>query len=447
MMIRSHRLHHTRHLPLPVFFACLVLLAGVLPVAADDWPQWRGPERNGKSAETGLIDHWPEGGPPLVWKADGLGRGYSSVAVVGDRIVTLGDLEDGQYVLAVSRDGGERLWATKIGPVWENEFPGSRSTPTVDGDRVYALGTEGDLLCLSLADGKVHWRRHLEKDFGGALMLAQGKVHWKWSESPLVDGDRVIVTPGGEEAAVVALDKATGKELWRTAVPALEGEGISGAAYSSAVISEGAGRRQIVQLVGHGAIGLDADSGRYLWGYGRVANPIANIATPIIDGDRVFVSTGYGTGSALLQLEKAEQGVAAREIYFLDPKTMQNHHGGLILHEGHVYTGTGHNKGFPLAVEMASGEVAWGPERNAGRDSAAIIFAEGHLYFRYQNGLMLMVEATPEGYREKGSFMIPDIAQFSWSHPAISNGQLILREQGNLYVHDLKPRPEPKAGP
>lgn len=438
-----------RPTPRPLaLLAALALLAGVLPVSADDWPQWRGPSRNGKSAETGLVTQWPEGGPPLVWRAGGLGRGYSSVAVVGERIVTLGDQDDGQYVVALSRDGGKKLWATKIGPVWDNEFPGSRSTPTVDGNRIYALGTEGDLVCLGLADGEVIWRRHLVKDFGGALMLAQGKVHWKWAESPLVDGDRVIVTPGGDEATVVALDKATGKELWRSAAPALEGEGIAGAAYASAVISEGAGRRQVVQLVGYGAIGLDADSGRYLWGYGRVANPIANIATPIVDGNHVFVSTGYGTGSALLELTPSEQGVvAAKEVYFLDPKTMQNHHGGLILHQGYVYTGTGHNKGFPLAVEMAIGEVAWGPERNAGSASAAVIYADGHLYFRYQNGLMLLVEATPEGYREKGSFQIPDIDQFSWSHPAISNGQLFLREQDNLFVHDLTPAPPAKTDP
>jgi len=424
--------------------AILLTAAFVLPATnAADWPQWRGPGRDGKSPETGLLQSWPEGGPPLAWKATGLGAGFSSVAVAGERIYTLGDYGDAQYAIALARDGGGLVWKTPIGPAWNDEFLGPRSTPTVDGDRVYVLGTEGELHCLEAATGVKVWSRSLTKEFGGKMMSIKG-TDWKFSESPLVDGDRVIVTPGAKDAALAALDKRTGKETWRTALPAQLGErGADGAAYSSIVISKGAGVKQYVQLLGRGAVGVDAESGRFLWGYNRIANDVANIPTPLVDGDRVFVSTGYGTGAALLELRKTEGGVAATEVYFLDPDTMQNHHGGMILHGGHVYSGTAHNKGLPLAVELATGKVAWGPVRNAGTGSAAVAYGDGRLYLRYQNGLVLLVEATPEAYREHGSITLADVTHPSWPHPVISGGRLYLREQDALYCYDIaRPAPE-----
>ena len=358
--------------------------------------------------------------------------------MVGDRIYTLGDLDDGQNVIALDRETGERLWATRIGPPWKDQYGGPRSTPTVDGDRLYALGTDGDLVCLRTADGSVVWKRDLPKDFGGHMMSIRG-TDWKFAESPLVDGDRVVVTPGARDAALVALDQNTGEEIWRARVPALGSAGADGAGYSSIVISHGGGVRQYVQLMGRGVVGVEADTGRFLWGYNKIANDVANIPTPIVDGDHVFVSTGYGTGSALLRLEgDGEGGVHAEEVYFLGGDTLQNHHGGLILDHGYIYTGTGHNKGFPISVELASGEVAWGPVRNDGQSSAAVTYADGKLFFRYQNGLMVLVEATPEGYREKGSFMIPDVHQFSWSHPVVIDGRLYLREQENLFCYDVR---------
>lgn len=408
---------------------------------AADWPQWRGPERSARSAESGLLASWPEGGPPLAWRASGLGAGYSSLAVADGRIYTMGDLAEGQHVIALAQADGKRLWATKVGPIWEDQYLGARATPTVDGELLYALSTEGDLVCLESATGTLRWRRSLTADFGAVLMKAMGKYDWKFTESPLVDGGRVIVTPGARDAAVVALDKRTGKELWRTAMPALGDAGADGAGYASAVVSTAGGVRQYVQLLGRGVISVEAESGRFLWGYNRIANDVANIPTPLIDGDLVFVSTGYGAGAALLELSKKEDGsFDVRERYFLSGDTMQNHHGGMILHQGHVYTGTGHNKGFPLAVELASGEVAWGPQRNEGRGSAAVAFADGHLYFRYQNGEMILIEASPEGYREKGSFTIPDVDQFSWAHPVIADGRLLLREQDHLFSYDVRTR-------
>ena len=420
---------------LHAFVLTLTLLAAA--VQAADWPGWRGPHRDGKSPETGLLAAWKEGGPPLAWRASGLGSGFSSLAVVGERIYTMGDLGETQVVLALDRGDGKPVWKTAVGPAWVDEYGGPRATPTVDGDRIYALSTEGELVCLRAGDGEKVWSRNLPRDFGGRMMAIRG-TDWKFAESPLVDGDRVVVTPGARDAALVALDKTTGKEVWRAAIPELGEKGADGAGYSSIVVSEGAGVRQYVQILGRGAVGVEAASGRFLWGYNRIANDVANIPTPLVEGDRVFVSTGYGTGAALLELSKNRSGVAAREVYFLPGETFQNHHGNMVLHRGHVYAGTGHNKGFPISVALADGAVAWGPVRNQGQGSAAVTFADGRLYLRYQNGLMVLAEATPEAYRELGSFQIPEVERPSWSHPVVAGGRLYLREQDELLVYDLR---------
>lgn len=419
-----------------VSFAGLLLVGD--PALSADWPQWRGPLRDAHSAETGLLQAWPEGGPELLWRSRGFGSGYSSVAVAGGRIFTMGDIGEDQYLFAASDEDGSILWKQRVGPAWtEAMFGGSRGTPTVDGDRVYALGTDGDLLCAAVKNGEVVWRRNLAKDFSGKMMYAGGRYDWRFSESPLVDGERLIVTPGVVGAALVALNKATGEEIWRAAIPRLGEQGLDGAGYSSAVISEAAGVRQYVQLLGRGLVGIEAETGRFVWGYNRIANGVANIPTPIVSGDHVFASSGYGSGAVLLKLSKSETGVAAREVYFLTADQMQNHHGGMVLHDGHVYSGTGLNKGFPLCVEFETGKVKWGPVRNEGRNSAAPVYADGRLYYRYQNGLMLLVEATPEGYREHGSFTIPDVKKESWAHPVVVNRKLYLREQDHLLVYDV----------
>jgi outer membrane protein assembly factor BamB len=419
-----------------------------LPTAAADWPQWRGPNRDGRSPETGLLQEWPEGGPPLAWQASGLGSGFSSVTVVGDRIYTLGDLEDGQYALALNRSDGSRVWSAKLGPRWEDTFLGPRSTPTFDRGRLFVMNTEGDVVCLDADSGEEIWRRSLPDEFGSHMMQAMGTTDWKYAESPLVDGDKVIVSPGTTEIGMVALDRDTGEEIWRAATGRIGSKGAYGAAYSSAVVSHGGGVKQYVQFIGRGVIGVAAETGELLWSYNGVANDIANIATPLVSGDHVFASSGYGTGAALLALSAdGEGGVTAEEVYFLEANTFQNHHGGMILRDGHVFTGTGHNKGLPLAVKLEDGAVAWGPERNDGKSSAAITYADGRIYFRYQNGRMILVEATPEAYREHGSFMIPDVDQPSWSHPVIAGGMLYLREQDNLFCYDIRADAADSQGP
>jgi outer membrane protein assembly factor BamB len=263
---------------------------------------------------------------------------------------------------------------------------------------------------------------------------------WKFSESPLVDGDRVLVTPGSREAAIVALDKRTGKEVWRASVPDLGTAGRDGAAYSSIMISNGGGVKQYVQLLGRGLAGIRAEDGRFLWGYNKVANNVANISTPIVRGDYVFGSTGYQTGSALVKLSPAGAGlVKAEEVYFLDGRTFQNHHGGFVLVGDHIYGGQGHRMGIPICVDFATGAVAWGGTiRNEGRGSAAITYADGNLYFRYENGLVVLIGATPAGYEQKGMLKLPESRFPSWSHPVVVGGRLYLREQDKLYVYELK---------
>jgi outer membrane protein assembly factor BamB len=405
--------------------------------ATPEWPQWRGPNRDDVAPESGLLARWPEAGPPLAWKASGLGAGFSSLAISGGRIYTLGDRAGSQQVLAMSLADGKILWAARLGPVWEDQYGGPRGTPAVDGERVCALGTEADLVCLDAATGKELWRRNLARDFGGQMMSM-----WKWSESPLIDGDRLIVTPGAPGATLVALDKRTGKEVWRSAVPKLGDQGADGAGYSSVVVSNGGGVKQYVQLTGRGLVSVRAQDGKFLWGYNKVANDVANVPTPIVRGNHVFASTGYGTGSVLLELVRAGDGVQAKEVYYLPGKTMQNHHGGLVLVGDHIYGGHGHNRGFPICVEMATGKVAWGGEGvrpdHGGSGSAAVTAADGHLYFRYQNGRMVLIEATPGGLQVKGEFAIPGVERPSWSHPVVAGGKLYLREQDDLYVYELK---------
>ncbi len=274
----------------------------------------------------------------------------------------MGDKDGAQHVFALKREGGAVLWKVRVGPPLVDSRGGARTTPVVDGERVYALGTSGDLVCLDAATGKVVWSKNLERDYGGRMMSG-----WMWSESPLVDGDRLVFTPGARDAALVAVDKATGRDVWRAAIPDLGPAGKDGAGYSSIVVSNGAGVKQYVQLLGRGLVGIRASDGKHLWGYNRVANGVANISTPLVRANWVFASTGYQTGSVLLELQPSGDGVAARELYFLDSKTLQNHHGGLVLVGNHVYAGHGHNKGFPICVDFITGKVAWGGDiRNAG---------------------------------------------------------------------------------
>jgi outer membrane protein assembly factor BamB len=399
-----------------------------------DWPQWRGPNRDAISPERGLLAAWGDGGPPLAWKASGMGAGFSSLSIAGDRIYTMGDFGDEQFALAVSLADGKLLWKTKVGPAHHDEYGGPRATPTVDGELLYALGTASDLVCLETATGRERWRHNLQREYGA---ITPG---WKFAESPLVDGDRVVFTPARTAAGMVAVDKRSGKEIWRSQWPSIGPRGMDEAPYSSMVISNGAGVKQYVQLTQRGVVGVRASDGKFLWGYNRLANDTANIPTPIVWGDYVFASTGYRDGgTALLKLARAGDGVAATEVYFLEPTTFQNHHGGMVLLGDYIYAGHGHSRGFPICVELLTGKIRWGGNiRNGGTGSAAVVYADGRLYFRYQNGTIKLIEASSQGYRERGSFDLPDVRKPSWSHPVVAGGKLFLREQDTLYCYNLR---------
>ena len=402
----------------------------MLEAQRGDWSRWRGANGDGISYETGLLDSWPEEGPPLHWRVKGAGGGYASVAVAGGKIFTMGAKGGKNTIVCMSVDDGSLLWSTPIGG-----GGGPNCTPTVDGDLVFALGIDGDLACCSTADGSLVWSKSYKNDFG-----VSGRPGWGFSESPLIDGDRLICTPGNNDSVLACLDKETGDVIWKTQVEAgqLDGRGHDGAGYSSIVIGNAGGVKQYVTLLGKGVIGVEASSGKPLWFYGNVGNGTASIPTPIVSGDYVFCSSGYGTGSALIKLSKGQAGFDVQEIYFLDGDKHQNHHGGMIQKDGFVYCGHGHNNGLPVCINGKSGEDAWRPGRGPGSGSAAIAYADGHFYFRYEDATMALIEATPKEYKLKGEFKIASHNGKSWPHPVIAGGKLYLRDQDELLCYDIK---------
>lgn len=411
----------------------LPALLATLPCLAADWPQWRGPNRDAKSATAVLNADWNAKPPALLWKSTGLGEGFASVSMDAERIYTTGNRDGAQCVVAAKRTDGAVLWATPISKsVPKHGHDGSRCTPSLDGGLVYAVASDGGIACLNARDGKVVWSHDFD-EWSGKMMSG-----WGYSESPLVDGDVVLCTPGGSDAHVVALNKATGKLVWKS--PAPEGrKGNDGAGYSSLVISNGGGVKQYVTLTGKGAIGIAAKDGRLLWQYNRVANGTANIPTVLCQGDHVFTSSGYGTGAALLKLSAKDGGVQAEEAYWLDAQVFQNHHGGMVLHDGRIYAGNKHNQGYPTCLDFLTGKVLWGGEtRGPGDGSAAVHFAGNHLIFRYQNGVVALIEATPDAYKLKGSFKPAYQKGNSWAHPVVVDGLLYLREQDQLMCYDLR---------
>ena len=409
----------------------LLLCLGIVSTAAADspWHQWRGPNRDGKSAETGLLTRWPSAGPKLAWKASGLGAGYASVVVGDGRVYTIGkDKSNTVWATALSEKNGDIVWRKKIGSTGRTPL----STPTFHQGRLYTLDPDGKLYDLDARNGDTRWMRSLQKEFGARLQNGRGHA-----ESPLIDGDRVICTPGTPKAVLTALDRKTGKVIWNCPMPKFGNLSTVGAGFSSIVKSSGGGVSQYVQFVGRGVVGVST-AGKFLWGYDRIAKAPANIPTPVVNGDYVFCANGYGNGSALLKLSADGPGkVKAEEVYFLNGGRFQNHHGGMILLGKHLFAGHGSNNGLPTCIDFASGKIKW-KRRGPGTGSAAILYADKHLYFRYQNGVMALIQANPKRYRLRGKFRIPTAGTDSWAHPVISGGKLYLREKDRLFVYNIK---------
>ena len=419
-------------------------LALVLPSAAAfagsaesfDWPQWQGPDRNAVSKERGLLQEWTKDGPPLAWKIKGLGGGYSAPSVAGGRVFGMSNRGDSEVVWALSEKDGKELWVTRLGPAFAQRAPQGREgpgcTPTVDGERLYVMGLSGALSCLQVQDGKIVWQRtSLTQDCRGEA------PRWSYRESPLIDGDKVICTPGGEDATLVALDKLTGTTIWKSQVP-----GSPGAAYASAIAIEFDGQREYVQLTQRALVGVSASDGKFLWRYDRPANRMGiNCSTPVYHDGRVFAASAYATGGGLVKLGgDGNGGVKAEEVYFT--KRMQNHHGGMILLDGCLYGANGGNEGgFLVCLDFQTGKVLW-DERDSGKRRApkgSVALPDGRLYYRTEDGTMLLIEPNPKRYIERGRFNPPDRSKApAWPHSVIANGKLYLRDQDVLLCYNVK---------
>ena len=419
---------------LSLCFSNAALTSSVNLSSNSDWPQWRGPERNGVSKERGLLKQWPAEGPKLLWQVNNIGDGYSTPAVVGNRIYLMSNRGmDNEYVQALSTNDGKLIWATRVGnvgnPNQNPPYPKARSTPTIDGGLVYALGSDGDLACLETGGGKIKWQKNLRKEFGGQ------PGEWAYAESPLVDGDVVVVTPGGAEATIVALNKKTGATVWKSAVP-----GGDPAGYASAIIVNGGGKKQYVQFLSKGLVGVDAATGKFLWRYADVAKGPAQYFTPVASGEYVY-GGALGIGGGLVRLNADSGGVKAEQVYFA--RGLPNGLGGAVLVGDHLY-GTDIARGPFVAIEFKTGKVKWQTE-SAGRVS--ITYADGLLYLHGLNGDVALIEASPEAYREKGRFTPPnqphhkklgDYPEQAFAHPVIANGRLYIRDLESLWAYDVK---------
>lgn len=395
-------------------------LAGSL--VAEDWPQWMGAGRDGLTNETGLLQAWPEGGPERLWLAKTVGLGYSGPAVVAGKLFILGSREKTEQLICLDATSGDELWASDLAEEYDNGWGnGPRNTPTVDGDRVFVLSAKGTLVCLSKIDGQEVWRVRMQ-DFGGKIPT------WGYAESPLVDGDRVLVTPGGDAGAIVCLDRATGELVWQA-------EGVTDKAhYSSIVVAEPHGRKQYVQLLPNQLVGIAAATGELLW---QVDWPgkVAVIPTPLVRGNRIYVTSGYGVGC--MQVEIAPDNTASI-VY--DNKAMKNHHGGVVLLGDHLY---GHSDGVGwLCQDWATGKRAWRERGELGK--GAIAYADGRFVcLGEDDGQVVLIAASPEGWEEHGRFTLDPQTELRkpkgkiWVHPVITDGRMYLRDQELLFCFDV----------
>ena len=404
-----------------------------LAVSTSDWPQWRGPERNGISKETGLLKQWPEAGPKLLWQQNDIGDGYSTPVVVGTRLYLMSNRGfENEFVQALSTKDGKPIWTTRVGNVGSPQaflYAKARSTPTVDGDFLYALGSDGDLVCLETKSGKIRWQKNIKKEFEGKPGM------WAYAESPLVDGDAVVVTPGGMQATIVALNKKTGAVIWKSAVP--DGDP---AGYASAIVVQAGGRKQYVQFLSKGIVGVDAKTGEFLWRYKEVAKGMAQIPTPVARDGYVY-GGAMNVGGGLVQLKPDGNGMSAEQVYFV--RGLPNGIGGAVLVGDYLY-GTEDAKERLVAVEFMTGKVMWQAESFG---IGSIIYADGFLYVHGAKGDVILVQATPEGYREKGRFAPPaqptrkrqgPFPEKAWAYPVIANGRLYIRDVETLWAYDIK---------
>ncbi len=451
------------------FSLCLMLVSLSTSAVAEtnlsfDWPQWQGPDRNAISKETGLLKQWPEGGPRLVWSNEEIGGGYSAPSVADGQMFGMSNRGVDEFVWCLSETDGKEIWATRLGPaVTEGGSQGSEGpgcTPTVDGERIYVIGAGGTVACLQIADGKLVWKKNLQDDFGGVI------PRWRYNESPLIDGEKIICTPGGNTASIVALNKTNGATIWETAVTpeAADKESSdaghssdnrggadnrggrggrrsrgpsSGAGYSSAIAIDAAGQRQYVQFTAKTLVGVDANDGRVLWRYDSPANGMGiSCSTPLYHDGLIFAASAYGAGGGAIRLRKEADGtIAVDEAYFTTK--MQNHHGGVIVVDGSLYgTNGGNGGGLLTCLDFETGDVLW-QDREAPK--GALTLADDRLYLYTEDGTMMLIEPNRDKLVVHGRFQHPGRSKSTaWTHPVIVNGKLYVRDQSRLFCYDVK---------
>lgn len=413
----------------PLLLSLLPLaLFAATPAATFDWPQWRGPTRDDVSKETGLLKEWPADGPKKLWSYDKAGLGYSGFAVAGGRLYTLGTRDTSEILMCLDAAKGTELWVAKLGNILDNKWGnGPRGTPTVDGDRVYALGGDGTLVAVHAKDGKEMWRATMAS-FGGKT------PGWGYTESVLVDGRQVVCTPGGPQGALVALDKMTSSKLWQTVAFT------DGAQYSSIVPATINGQPQYVQRTMTSIAGISPKDGALLWKQ-DYPGKTAVIPTPIVKGNQIYVTAGYGVGCMSFEIEPGNKIKMLYDETSGTNKVMKNHHGGVILVADHLY---GYSDGVGWTCQnFKTGELVWGEKAKLGK--GAVSYADGMLYcLDEQSGTLVLAEASPKGWSEKSRFKLdPQTTIRSpqgriWTHPVISNGRLYLRDQDLIHCYAVK---------
>jgi outer membrane protein assembly factor BamB len=414
------RLEYVLKVKLSIFF--LILISNLLFAA--DWYQWRGPNRDGVSGETGLLQSWPEQGPKLLWSLEELGDGFSSPSIYEGTIYLTGMVEKQGTLFALDLDG-KIIWKQTYGPVWKRSYPESRSTPYVDGDAVYVISGMGKVICFDAKTGHQKWAVQAVEKFGGEYH------NWGIAESPLIDGGKVFCTPGGKDASIVALDKKTGETIWTT-------NGLSEkASYCSPIIIVRGGKRILVTQLEKSLVGVDSETGNVLWkdSYSEYSEkPKAiNPVTPIYHDNQIYVTSGYDDKGAMLELS----GDGTRVTRKWTDQTLDCHHGGVVLWDGHIFGSNWYNNrdGKWVCLDWDTGKVMYETEWHS---KGSVIVADGMLYcYEESRGNVGLIKATPDGFNVVGSFKVPLGKGQHWAHPVISDGRLYIRHGAALMVYDI----------
>jgi len=407
-----------------IVLALGVSVSAISFAAVRNWPQFRGPNRDGKSTETGLLKKWPEGGPKLLWTAKGIGAGYSTVSVAGGLIYTTGNIGGDTVITALDLDGKPR-WKVKNGPAYKRSQPGTRSTPTIDDNRLYHQNADGDVVCLDARTGKTVWSLNILKEFNGR------NISWALAESLLIDGNNVICTPGGEKVGMVALDKRSGATVW-----ICKGTGDK-PGYCSPIVFEYKGLRQIVTMMARSVVGVNAKTGKLLWRFEHITPFDENINTPIFHDGCIFVSTRT-TGSRLLKLNVSGGKASVKQAWRAD--NLESQHGGVLLLDGYLYGASRTARHGPWAcLEFKTGKRMYAVR---GIGTGSLTYAEGMFCVLNHRGTAALVRATPRAFEIVSQFNIPKGAKGpSWAHPVVCSGRLYVRHGDCLYAFDIRAKP------